>query len=46
MKEIFNKLLHLIEEIVRLRIENERLKEELKNERTLHNFRPEFPGKL
>lgn len=46
MKEIFDKLLNLMEEVVRLRIENKRLKEELKNERTLNNFRSEFPGKL
>jgi regulator of replication initiation timing len=46
MKELFERILQLMEENVRLRVENEKLKEELKNERTLNNFRSEFPGKL
>lgn len=45
-KELLDKIISLTEEIVRLKIENERLKEEIKHERELNKFRTEFPNRL
>ncbi len=45
-KELLDKIISLTEEVVKLKIENERLKTELKYERELNNFRKEFPNKI
>ena len=41
-KEILDRLIALTEDIVKLKIENVKLKEELKYEKELNNFRREF----
>lgn len=45
-KELLDKIISLTEEIVKLKMENERLKSELKHERELNKFRAEFPNRL
>lgn len=45
-KELLDKIISLTEEVVKLKMENERLKTELKHERELNNFRKEFPNKI
>ena len=45
-KELLDKIISLTENVVKLKIENERLKEELKYERELNKFRTEFPNKI
>ncbi len=41
-KELLDKIISLTENVVKLKIENERLKEELKHEKELNKFRTEF----
>lgn len=41
-KELLDKLISLAEDVVKLKIENVRLNEELKYERELNKFRTEF----
>lgn len=41
-KVLLDKIISLTENVVKLKIENERLKEELKREKTLNDFRREF----
>ncbi len=45
-KKVLDKMLSLIEEITKLKMENGRLKVELKHERELNKFRAEFPNSL
>ena len=45
-KELLDKIISLTEDIVKLKIENERLKEELKHERELNKLRTEFPNTI
>ena len=45
-KELLDKIISLTENVVKLKIENERLKKELKLERELNKFRTEFPNKI
>lgn len=45
-KELLDKIISLTENVVKLKIENERLKEELKHEKELNKFRTEFPNKI
>lgn len=45
-KELLDKIISLVENVVKLKIENERLKEELKREKELNKFRTEFPNKI
>ena len=45
-KELLDKIISLTENIVKLKIENERLKVELKQERELNKFRTEFPNTI
>ena len=45
-KNLLDKIISLTEEIVKLKIENAKLKEELKHERELNKFRAEFPNKI
>ncbi len=45
-KELFDKIISLTEEVVKLKMENERLKEELKHERVINRFKREFPDKI
>lgn len=45
-KELLDKIISLTEEVVKLKMENERLKAELKHERELNKFRAEFPNRL
>ena len=45
-KELLDKIISLTEEVVKLKMENERLKSELKHERELNKFRSEFPNRL
>lgn len=45
-KELLDKIISLTENVVKLKIENERLKKELKHERELNKFRTEFPNKI
>jgi hypothetical protein len=45
-KELLDKIISLTENVVKLKIENERLKAELKCERELNKFRTEFPNKI
>lgn len=45
-KELLDKMISLTEDIVKLKIENERLKAELKHERELNKFRKEFPNTI
>ena len=45
-KELLDKIISLAENVVKLKIENERLKEELKREKELNKFRTEFPNKI
>lgn len=44
--ELIDKIISLTEDVVKLKIENERLKVELKHERELNKFRIEFPNKI
>lgn len=46
MKELFERILQLMEDNVRLRVENEKLKEDLKYYTERNKFLSEFPGKL
>ena len=43
-KDLLDKIISLTEDIVKLKIENTKLKEELKHERELNKFRTEFPN--
>lgn len=45
-KELLDKIISLTENVVKLKIENERLKKELKHERELNKFRTEFTNKI
>jgi regulator of replication initiation timing len=45
-KELLDKIISLTEDVVKLKMENERLKTELKHERELNKFRTEFPNKI
>ena len=45
-KELLGKIISLTEDVVKLKMENERLKVELKHERELNAFRTEFPTKI
>ena len=45
-KELIDKIINLTENVVKLKIENERLKEELKREKALNDFRREFPNSI
>lgn len=45
-KELLDKIISLTEEVVKLKMENERLKIELKHERELNKFRTESPNKI
>ena len=45
-KGLLDKIISLTEEVVKLKMENERLKAELKHERELNKFRAEFPNRL
>ena len=45
-KELLDKIINLTEKVVKLKIENVRLKAELKLERELNKFRTEFPNKI
>lgn len=45
-KNLLDKIISLTEEIVKLKIENAKLKDELKHERELNKFRAEFPNRL
>ena len=42
-KDLLDKIISLTEDVVKLKMENERLKTELKHERELNKFRTEFP---
>jgi hypothetical protein len=44
--QLLDKIINLTENVVKLKIENERLKTELKHERELNKFRNEFPNKI
>lgn len=45
-KELLDKIISLTEDVVKLKIENERLKGELKHERELNKFRVEFSNMI
>ena len=45
-KELLDKIISLTKDVVKLKMENERLKTELKHERELNKFRIEFPDKI
>jgi hypothetical protein len=45
-KELLETILSLTAKVVKLKMENERLKTELKHERELNKFRTEFPNKI
>ncbi len=45
-KELLDKIISLTEDVIKLKMENERLKAELKHERELNKFRAEFPNKI
>ena len=45
-KVLLDKIISLTENVVKLKLENERLKIELKHERELNKFRAEFPNKI
>ena len=45
-KELLDKLISLTENVIKLKMENERLKVELKHEKELNKFRIEFPNKI
>lgn len=45
-KELLDQIISLTEDIVKLKMENERLKVELKHERELNKFRMEFPNTI
>lgn len=45
-KNLLDKIISLTEDVVKLKIENERLKVQLKHERELNKFRAEFPNKI
>ena len=44
--QLLDKIISLTEDVVKLKIENERLKAELKHERELNKFRNEFPNSI
>lgn len=44
--QLLDKIISLTEDVVKLKMENERLKIELKYERELNKFRNEFPNKI
>ena len=45
-KDLLDKIISLTEDVVKLKMENERLKEELKHEKELNKFRTEFPNTI
>ena len=45
-KDLLDKIISLTEDVVKLKMENERLKTELKQERELNKFRTEFPNTI
>lgn len=45
-KDLLDKIISLTEDVVKLKMENERLKTELKHERELNKFRAEFPNTI
>lgn len=45
-KELLDKIITLTENVVKLKMENERLKVELKHEQELNKFRTEFPNTI
>lgn len=45
-KELLDKIISLTENVVKLKMENERLKIELKYEKRLNKFRAQFPNKI
>ena len=45
-KYLLDKIIALTEDIVKLKIENVKLKEELKHEKELNKFRVEFPNTI
>ena len=45
-KDLLDKIIHLTEDVVKLKMENERLKVELKHEQELNKFRTEFPNTI
>ena len=45
-KALLDQIISLTEDVVKLKMENERLKTELKHERELNKFRIEFPNKI
>ena len=45
-KDLLDKIISLTEDVVKLKMENERLKAELKHERELNKFRTEFPNTI
>lgn len=45
-KDLLDKIISLTEGVMKLKMENERLKAELKHERELNKFRDEFPNKI
>lgn len=45
-KELLDKIISLTRDVVKLKMENERLNVELKHERELNKFRTEFPNKI
>lgn len=45
-KDLLDKIITLTEDIVKLKIENVKLKEELKREKELNKFRTEFPNTI
>ena len=44
--ELLDKIISLTEDVVKLKMENERLKVELKHEQELNRFRTEFPNTI
>lgn len=44
--QLLDKIISLTEDVVKLKMENERLKIELKHERELNKFRNEFPNSI
>jgi len=44
--KLLDKIISLTEDVVKLKMENERLKTDLKHERELNKFRNEFPNSI
>lgn len=44
--QLLDKIISLTKDVVKLKMENVRLKTELKHERELNSFRKEFPNKI